>query len=72
MDALSLGIAVIIYLNLGFSSGHAYASRVPITFGLTLAMLLSCLYATIFMKDRCGPLLFVLTEAVFAHHGCSV
>lgn len=53
VDAFSWGIGLIIYLILGFSGGHAYASRVPVTFAVMLGLHLGCLYATVFMQDRC-------------------
>ena len=52
VDAVSLIICVIIYLHLGFSSGHGYAYRVPLTFGLTLTVMLSIVYTVLYMQDR--------------------
>ena len=52
VDVFSWGNAIIVYLSLGFSSGHGYASRTPVTFAVTLGLHLACLYATIFMQDR--------------------
>lgn len=52
VDAFSWGIGLIIYLILGFSGGHAYASRVPFTFAVVLGLHLACLYATVFLQDR--------------------
>ena len=53
VDAVSLIICVIIYLHLGFSSGHGYAYQVPLTFGLTLAVMLTIVYTVLYMQNRC-------------------
>jgi len=45
-------MAVGIYLRLGFSSGHAYAYKVPVTFGLTLCCLLALLGVVLCVQDR--------------------
>ena len=52
VDAFSWGIATVVYLNLGFSSGHGYATRRPVTFAVALGLHLAGLYATVFMQDR--------------------
>jgi len=52
VDAVSLMMAVGIYLRLGFSSGHAYAYKVPVTFGLTLCCLLALLGVVLCVQDR--------------------
>lgn len=52
VDAVSLMMAVGIYLRLGFASGHAYAYKVPVTFGLTLCFLLSLLAGVLCLQDR--------------------
>ena len=52
VDAVSLFICVVIYLHLGFSNSHAHALRVPITFGVTLSVMLCMVYAVLYMQDR--------------------
>lgn len=52
VDVFGWGIAIVIFLSLGFSSGHAYARRKPVAFAVTLALQVACLYATVFMQDR--------------------
>ena len=52
VDVFGWGIAIVIFLNLGFSTGHAYARRKPVAFAVTLALQVACLYATVFMQDR--------------------
>ncbi|KAL0025427.1 hypothetical protein WJX79_009538 [Trebouxia sp. C0005] len=52
VDAVSLMMSVGIYLRLGFSSSHAYAYKVPVTFGLTLCFLLSLLGGVLYRQDR--------------------
>jgi len=52
VDAVSLMMAVGIYLRLGFASSHAYAYKVPVTFGLTLCFLLSLLAGVLCVQDR--------------------
>lgn len=52
VDIISIVISMIIYLNLGFSATHAFASRVPITFSLTLVVHLCLLYFMYFHAQR--------------------
>ena len=52
VDTVSLFICTVIYLHLGFSSSHGFAYRVPITFGVTLGIMLSMVYVVLYMQDR--------------------
>lgn len=44
VDTISIMISAIIYLNLGFSSSHNFARRIPVTFCLTLGVHLGFIY----------------------------
>lgn len=52
VDAVSLLMALGIYIRLGFASGHAYAFQVPVTFGAMLFLLVTMLCGVICMQDK--------------------
>lgn len=52
VDTISMIICVVIYLHLGFASSHGYAFRVPLTFGVSLTIMLAILFTVLCQHNR--------------------